>query len=90
MSTRAERRKRVAARVAAGELPARRVTHYQDADIRAAVQSELDAHRVALANQRARVRGARLASPKRNQAAATSAQTDDRAAALLEHLAEST
>lgn len=52
MSTRAERRKRVAARVAAGDLPARRVTHYQDTDIQAAMQAELAAQRAAIDNQR--------------------------------------
>ncbi|MES1188664.1 MAG: hypothetical protein ABUL60_32915 [Myxococcales bacterium] len=53
MSTRAERRKRVAARVAAGELPGRRVTHYQVPDIRAAMQAELAAQRAAIDSQRA-------------------------------------
>lgn len=86
---RAARKRRFAAKVAAGVVPAPRVA-WRPRDLPSAVRQELDAHRVDLANQRARVRGARLAQPKRNESAAPSAQTDDRAAALLEHLAEAT
>lgn len=52
----AERRKRLAAKVAAGAVPGRRASHYQAHDVRAAMQSELAAHQVAIDNQQNRAR----------------------------------
>lgn len=77
-------------RSARAKLLRRSRSLYTAEQVRVHLQDEHEAHRLALKNQRARVRGARLAPPKRTEGAATSAQTNDRAAALLEHIAEGT
>ena len=51
------------------------------------VAGELDAHRVALANQRARVRDAKIAAPKAIKSAADT-QAAERRAVVLQHLNE--
>lgn len=52
----AERRRRLAAKVAAGVVPAPLVSHFQTADIRTAVQDELAEKRKQLAAQREHAR----------------------------------
>lgn len=56
---RAARKRRFAAKVAAGAVPAPRVTHFQTADVRTAVQDELAAQHGVLAAQRALAIGRR-------------------------------